>query len=135
MVVPILKDGEKSMPSNRSISLLPIVSKIFDRHIHSSKIMLHLQGSYPISDKQLGFCAKESMVHALLSAMDDWLESLETGADVGAVFFDLINGAFDTVPQRALLENLTSVGLILLKMGCSKTLVGHYALLVIKSNL
>jgi len=86
MVVPILKDGEKSMPTNyRPISLLPIVSNILECHIQC-KIMLHLQGTYPISDKQWGFCAKESTVHALLSAMDDWLESLETGADIGAVF-------------------------------------------------
>ena len=50
MIVPISKDGEKSVPTNyRPISLLPIVSKILERHIHS-KIMLLLQGSYPISD-------------------------------------------------------------------------------------
>ena len=42
------------------------------------------------------------MVHALLSAMDDWLKSLETEADIGAVLFDLTK-AFDTVPPRALL--------------------------------
>ena len=96
MIVPISKDGEKSVPTNyRPISLLPIVSKILERHIHS-KIMLHLQGSYPISDKQWGFCAKKSTVHALLTAMDDWLKSLETGADIGAVFFFDLTKAFDT---------------------------------------
>jgi len=55
-------------------------------------------------------CKKKSTVHALLSATDDGLKSLETGADIGAVFFDLTK-AFDTVPNRALLEKLTSIGL------------------------
>jgi len=87
MIVPIPKDGEKPVPTNyRPISLLPTVSKILEHHIHS-KIMLHPQASYPISDKQWGFCAKISTVHALLSATDDWLKSLETGADIGAVQF------------------------------------------------
>ena len=57
---------------------------------------------------------KKSTVHALLSAMDDWLKSLEAGADIGAVFFDLTK-AFGTVPHSALslLEKLTSIGLII----------------------
>jgi len=59
--------------NNHAISLLPIASKILEHHIHS-KIMLHLQPSYPISDKQWGFCAKTSTVHALLSATNDWLQ-------------------------------------------------------------
>ena len=63
--------------------------------------MLHLQASYPISDKQWVFSAKKFTVHALFSAMDDWLKSLETGADIGAVFFDLTK-AFDTVLHGAL---------------------------------
>ena len=86
MIVPIPKDGEKYVPTKyRPIPLLPIVSKILEHHIHS-KIKLHLQASYPISDKQWVFCAKKSTVHARLSAMDDWLKLLETGADIGAVF-------------------------------------------------
>ena len=61
MIVPIPKDGEKYVPTNyRPISLLPIVSKILERHIHS-KIMIHLQVSYPVSDKQWGFCAKKKI--------------------------------------------------------------------------
>jgi len=87
MIVSIPKDSEKSVPTKyRPISLLPIASKILEHHIHS-KIMLHLQALYPISDKQWGFCAKKSTVHALLSAMDDWLKSLETGATLEPFFF------------------------------------------------
>ena len=54
------------------------------------------------------FVQKKSTVNALLSAKDDWLE---TGADNGAVFF-VLNKAFDTVPHRALLENLHLLALI-----------------------
>ena len=57
----------------------------------------------------MGLLCKKSTVHALLSATDDRLKSLETGADIGAVFFNLTK-AFDAVPHRAQLEKLTSIG-------------------------
>ena len=57
LVVPIPKNKELSNPSNyRPISLLPIVSKVLERHIHIL-IIDHLQHSHPLSAFQWGFLA------------------------------------------------------------------------------
>ena len=101
MIVPIPKDGEKSVPTNyQPISLLPIVSKILERHIHS-KIMLHLQASYPISYKQWNVCAKNTW-----SMHFSQLQTTGSNHLRQELFFDLTK-VFDTVPHRALLEKLT----------------------------
>ena len=38
----------------------------------------------------------------MLAATNDWLDILERGMDIGAVFFD-ITKAFDSVPHRLLI--------------------------------
>ena len=109
-VVPIPKDGDKSAPNNyRPISLLPIVSKLLERHVHG-RVMKHLNESHPLSDHQWGFRPGKSTTHALLSATNEWFELLDAGAEVGAIFFDL-SKAFDSVPHKALLEKLKRTGL------------------------
>ena len=50
----------------------------------------------PISDNQWGFTQGKSTVGALLTAVDNWHQSLEAKMDVCAVFFDL-KKAFDSV--------------------------------------
>ncbi len=103
-VVPIPKDGDKSVPNNyRPISLLSIVSKLLERHIHG-KVMEHLSESQPLSDHQWGGCSGKSTTHALLSATSEWFELLDAGEKVGAIFFDL-SKAFDSVPHKALLKD------------------------------
>jgi len=109
-VVPIPKDGDKSVPNNyRPISLLSIISKLLERHVHG-KVMKHLNEFHPLSDHQWGFRPGKSTTHALLSATNEWFKILDDGADVGAIFFDL-SKAFDSVPHKALLEKLKDIGL------------------------
>ena len=86
MIVPILKDDEKSVPTNyRAISLLPIVSKSWSVTFAARSCYIYKLRTQLV-DKSWGFCARKSTVHALLPGTDDWLKSLETGADIGAVF-------------------------------------------------
>lgn len=110
-VVPIPKGIEDlSSPKNyRPISLLSIISKILERLIHS-KVLKHLQDSNILSNSQWGFSAGKSTVGALLAATNDWLDILERGMDIGAVFFD-ITKAFDSVPHRLLIKKLHDSGL------------------------
>jgi len=54
----------------------------------------------------MGLLCKNKKIHSPSTSLS-WLKSLEVGADIGAVFFDLTK-AFDTVPPRALLEKRTS---------------------------
>ena len=60
-VVPIPKGSSlRSTPTGyRPISLLPIVSKVFEKHIYSL-VSSHLHEHCPISDKQWGFQAGKS---------------------------------------------------------------------------
>ena len=101
LIVPIPKSGDSSNPGNyRPISLLPIVSKLLEKHI-CDLLCEHLD----ISDQQWGFQACKSTTNAILSATNEWFIHLENGAEVQAVFFDL-QKAFDSVPHCLLIDKL-----------------------------
>ena len=110
-VVPIPKGSSaSSSPSNfRPISLLSITSKLLEKIIFG-RITTFLNSTYPLAANQLGFLPGRSTTHALLSAVHDWLNSMEDGHEMGAVFFDLTK-AFDSVPHRKLICKLRTVGL------------------------
>ena len=91
------------------ISLLSIISKILERHIHSL-VLKHLNENSPISAAQYGFLKGRSTTGALVTAIDEWHNYLENGYEVCIVFFDLKN-AFDNVPHHALLEKLIHLNL------------------------
>ena len=87
-VVPTPKSNEHFNPSNyHSISLLPILSKLLERHIHVL-ISEHLTLSHPISNNQWGFQAGKSTVLALLALTYAWFQQLEAGEEICAIFLD-----------------------------------------------
>ena len=47
----------------------------------------------------------KSALAALISTMHDWLQHLEEGNEIGAVFFNLAK-AFDQVPHQSLMSKL-----------------------------
>ena len=109
-VNPIPKGKEKDKPGNyRPISLLSILSKVLERHIHKL-ILKHLNAVAPLAAQQWGFRPGRSTVSALLDATYNWLQAIDNGKEVCAIFFDL-KKAFDSVPHRSLLEKLRSTGL------------------------
>ena len=102
-IVPIPKSNNHSSPNNyRPVSLLPILSKLLEKHIHGV-LFHHLETTQPVSNYQLGFQAGKSTVTALIETTHNWLQLLENGLEVGAIFFDF-KKAFDSVPHRALLQ-------------------------------
>ena len=109
-VVPIPKTSPPSAPSNyRPISLLSILSKVMERHVHLF-ITEHLRDHHPLSDSQWGFQAGKSTETGLLATVHSWLNILEQRQEVGAVFFDL-RKAFDSVPHARLMAKLQQIGL------------------------
>ena len=86
----------------RPISLLPIISKIFEKHIHRI-LMEFLSSEGLLSDDQFGFRKGRSTAVPLLLATHDWHKSLESKHQVACIFFDF-NKAFDSVPHQALLK-------------------------------
>ena len=110
-VVPIPKTkSPSSSPSDyRPISLLPIISKVLERHIFN---YLHnfCSDNQTLSDSQFGFRPGRSTESALLSVTHSWLSSLDSHNSLCAVFFDL-RKAFDSVPHQPLMHTLSSIGL------------------------
>ena len=86
-VVPIPKSSDQASPSSyRPISLLSILSKTLERHMHWV-ISSHLTDNKILSDAQWGFSSGKGTVTALLNTTHQWLKMLEDRKDVCAVFF------------------------------------------------
>ena len=109
-VVPVPNSSKHNEVANyRPVSLLPVVSKLLERHIHRA-ITTHLNEIRPLSNKQWGFQPGKSTVTALLAVTHDWFKALESRHNVCSVFLDL-RKAFDSVPHRLLLEKLNTYAL------------------------
>ena len=109
-IMPIPKSQEKSDPANyRPISLLSILSKLLEKHVHSY-LLDYLHSCSPLSTNQWGFSRGKSTTSALLAATYAWHQALDAGNDVCCVFLDL-SKAFDKVPHVPLLHKLADIGI------------------------
>ena len=109
-IAPVPKGTDRiSLSGDRPISILPVISKVIERHV-KSVIETHLQHSAPIYDRQWGFMSSCSTMFALIKVVDDCSQALDQGHEVYAVFYD-VRKAFDTVPHLPLLQTLDKLGL------------------------
>ena len=109
-VTPIPKSSKKVDPSNfRPVSLLSILSKILERHLHHY-LLDDLEHRDVLSDHQWGYLKGRSTTGALISAVDSWHKTLENRSDICAVFLDL-SKAFDKVPHRLLMDKLAALNI------------------------
>ena len=107
-VVHVHKKGAKDRVENyRPISLLPIVSKVFERCVLNS-IKDHLY--HVISPKQHGFCTGRSCVTNLLEAFDHMGSLLDSGGQVDTIYLDM-SKAFDKVSPRRFVHKLIQAGM------------------------
>ena len=98
-VIPLYKKGDKQYLSNyRPISLLPTISKVFERVLYT-QIYDHCNINSLLCEEQYGFRSKHStelatikLVDNIIKDMDD-IENIKTPV---AVFLDL-SKAFDTL--------------------------------------
>ena len=104
-IIPIPKSSARDdVRFFRPISLLPIVGKILEKHIH--QLLLEFMSSKGLlSENQFGFRKGRSTVTPLLLATHHWHKSLENKHQVACVFFDY-KKAFDSVPHQSLLNKL-----------------------------
>jgi len=104
-VIPLYKNGAMSDPGNyRPISILPALSKIFERHIHSH-LMTHLDSNNLLYKHQSGFRTFHSCQTALTSMVDSWASDIDSNKLVGILLIDL-RKAFDLVNHNILLTKL-----------------------------
>ena len=109
-VTPIPKPGDPSAATNYSpISLLPLVSKVLERIIHS-RISKFLYANGLLSNCQFGFRPRSSTQEALLHVTNTWHNQLTSNRQVAAVFFD-VKKAFDSIPHHHLIKALANIGI------------------------
>ena len=106
---PIFKKGSRMDPSNdRPISLLPLISKIFEKSVHDQ--MIDYLAQYKILYKYESSFRTKHLADLCLSYLNDKiLKGFDIGLCTGKILIDL-QKAFDTIDHNILLERLKAIG-------------------------
>ena len=109
-IIPIYKKGEPIDLSNyRPISLLPTISKIFERIIHI-QLQEYLNRSNLLAVQQYGFRPNHSTEYAAVKLVDYISNKMDDYKIPGTIFIDL-SKAFDPLSYGILLYKLNFYGI------------------------
>ena len=110
LLSPIHKKGDKQQPGNyRPISLTSVIGKILESIVRD-QIMEHCMKNDLFSDAQHGFVPGRSCMTQLLTVLENWTLTIDTGHPVDVIYLDF-KKAFDSVPHQRLLTKLKSFGI------------------------
>ena len=98
------KKSQDDVNNYRQISILPIASKILEKHV-SVHLYGYLSSHHLLNKRQSGFRENNSCKSALSLMTEEWLYALFSGNQVGLLLVDLCK-AFDLVSHEILLEKL-----------------------------
>ena len=104
-IIPIHKKGKSTLKENyRPISLLPSISKIFEKVIYS-QLNNFLESKF--SSLLCGFRKGHSTQHALFNLLQKWQISLDNSEIIGTI----LSKAYDCLPHELLIAKLEAYGL------------------------
>ena len=104
-VVPLPKSRDLSDPNNfRPISLLPMLSKPIEKHVHRH-LNMFLESNNLFYPLQSGFRNRHSCHSSLSHMANSWLTSINKSEMTGALFLDF-SKAFDLVSHDLLIKKL-----------------------------
>ena len=106
-ITPVHKKDETTNKENyRPVSVLPLISKIFERIIYD-QLSEYLE-KY-LNSILCGFRKAHSTQHALFKLLQAWQEELDKGGFVGTILMDL-SKAYDCLPHDLLVAKLEAYG-------------------------
>ena len=106
-VIPVHKKEEKTLTKNyRPVSLIPIVSKLYERNMYN-QILDYIQNY--LSPYLFGFRKGHSTEQCLIIMLETWKKALDKKDNAGAILTDL-SKAFDSLSHDLLIAKLGAYG-------------------------
>lgn len=94
--------------SYRPISIIPVLARAWEK-IAAEQLYEYCKRKSVIPPEQLEFRRRSSCENTLVTALDDWVGSIDAGKMVGALLIDL-SKAFDCMPHQLLVQELAGSG-------------------------
>jgi hypothetical protein len=108
-VIPIFKKGDPTNLNNyRPISLLPVISKVFEKVLNNQLTSVIDKGY--IDENQFGFRANHSTEDAVIKFVDKIERDIALGKHVVSIYID-VSKAFDSCDHDILLKKIGRTGL------------------------
>ena len=107
-ITPIFKKDDLLDKANyRPVSILPLISKVYERLIY---IQLSEYSESFLSHILCGFRKAHSTQHAIFKLFQSWQKELDNGGFVGTILVDL-SKAYDCIPHELLIAKLKCYGI------------------------